>query len=216
MKFSDFTITVLKNFSNVNQGVVLKPGTFQRTMSADKTFMIEVDFEETFTHKFGIYDLNQFIGNISAMDDPELTFTDKMVVIEDSTFKLNYHACDPELIASPGDKQLPDDFDVKFNLPKSSLNKILTLASLNDLPNISVVGENGELLMIAHDKNNSSSIKASSRISDFDGEDFSATLKMKNLRILPDDYTVSILKDKYAKFSSCNHKLTYFAGLETK
>lgn len=216
MKLSEFTVSVLKNFSTINSGLVLKPGKFQRTISADKTILAEVNLDEDFTHTFGIYDLNQFIGNISAMNDPELTFDDKMVVIEDESFKLRYYSCQPELIISPPDKALPDGKDVKFQLKKASLNKILTLASLNSLPNLSIVVSGGEVLLLAHDKSNDSSIEASTVICETDAEDFRSTLKVKNMRIIPGDYEVSVARDKFAKFVSQDHELTYFAGLETK
>ena len=46
MKLSDYTLTVLKNFSTINSGLVLQPGTKQRTMSPEKTILVEVDLED--------------------------------------------------------------------------------------------------------------------------------------------------------------------------
>ena len=81
VKLSDYTLTVLKNFSTINSGLVLQPGTKQRTMSPEKTILVEVDLEDSFSHRFGIYDLVQFLGNVTTLNNPDLEFSDKFATI---------------------------------------------------------------------------------------------------------------------------------------
>jgi hypothetical protein len=67
MKFSENTLTVLKNFSNINSGVVLNAGKVQKTMSSERSILLEATLEDDIPQQFGIYDLNQFLGNITTL-----------------------------------------------------------------------------------------------------------------------------------------------------
>jgi len=184
-------------------------------MSPDTTILVEATLDENFTHTFGIYDLNQFIGNISTMDDPDLTFEDNLVVAQDRNFRLRYYSCRPDLIVSPReDKTLPKESDISFDISKADLSKIMSLAALNSLPNISLAATGGNLHLLAHDKTNNSAIQVNVDLGETVHEDFVSTLKVKNLKIIPGDYTIGVVKGKYAVFDSTTHKLTYFAGLE--
>ena len=158
MKLSQYTLEVMKSFANINPGIVLQPGTKQRTMSPEKSVLVEVDLEDSFSHKFGIYDLVQFLGNITTLNNPDLEFNDKYVMMKDNIFQMYYLSCSPEIIISPPDKNLTmDNPDVSFVLTNAVLSKSLRLASMNALPNLSIIGKNGELNLQIHDKANDTS-----------------------------------------------------------
>lgn len=217
MKLSDYTLTVLKNFSTINSGVVLQKGNVQKTISPEKSILVEAEIEESFPSQFGIYDLNQFLGNVTTLASPDLTFGDKAVSMKDDTFTLFYLSCSPELIISPPDKELAiKDPDVSFDLTNAIFLKIIRLASMNDLPHLSVIGKDGELKLQAHEKTNPTSNHASTKIGDYSGKDFVATFKTENLKIINDDYKVEVKSGAFAKFTSKTRKLTYFIALETK
>lgn len=217
MKLSEFSLAVLKNFASINSGVVLQSGHVQRTMSPEKSILVEVELDDNVPAKFGIYDLNQFLGNVTTLDNPELDFTEKELSMTDDTFKLIYRPCAPELIISPPDKKLViDNPDVTFDLNNTTLTKILRLASMNGLPNLSVVGKNGELSVMVHERANDASNQAMTKIGEYTGTDFMASFKTENLKMLPDDYTVDVKLNAFAKFTSKTRKLTYFIALEVK
>lgn len=217
MKLSEYTLSVLKNFSTINSGIVLASGKIQRTISPEQTILVEAELDDEFPIQFGIYDLNLFLGNISMLDNPELVFSDDQVSMSDSTFKLSYKPCRPELIICPPKKTLElTDVDVKFEMSNNVLSKILRLASINTLPSLSVVAKNGSLSLKAHDASNSSANNVESKIDDWSGNDFFATFKAVNLKIVPDDYIVELKERKFAKITSKTRKLTYFIALENK
>lgn len=217
MKLSDYTLSVLKNFSTINSGIVLRRGNVQKTMSPEKSILVEAELDESIPSSFGIYDLNQFLGNATTMNSPELEFSEKSVSMKDDTFTLYYLSCSPELIITPPDKELViNDPDATVDLTHATLTKILRLASMNDLPHVSFVAKDGELKMQAHEKSNPSSNHVFTSICEYHGNDFTATFKTENLKIIPDDYTVVIKSGAFAKFSSKNRKLTYFIAMETK
>ena len=217
MKLSENTLAVLKNFASINSGVVLKAGQTQKTISPEKSILVEATLEDNLNTDFGIYDLNQFLGNVTTLKNPELTFTKESVTLDDGDFALNYLACSPSLIISPPDKELAlKTVDCKFALTNATLQKLLKIATMNSLPNLTVVGKDGELRLKIHEKANDTSNHGSVKIGDYAGEDFIATFKTENLKLLPDDYNVELQKGAFAKFVNVAGNLKYFIALETK
>lgn len=217
MKLSENTISVLKNFASINSGIVLKPGKFQRTMSIDKCVLAEVTLEEEIPTTFGIYDLPQFLGNLSALDHPEIDIQDNVAKIKDGVVNMNYFSCSPNLIATPPEKNLEmKNADVTFKLTNDMLQKLLRLASMNDLSNLTVVGKNGKLLIKAHERANDTSNSATIELGDYEGADFEKSFKTENLKMLPNDYEVSLNLASFALFENKSKNIRYFVSFEGK
>jgi hypothetical protein len=221
MKLSDNTLSVLKNFSSINSGIVLQKGNIQKTISPEKSILVEVELEDSLPEQFGIYDLNQFLGNISTLNSPELTFSDSAVIMNDSEIKFSYYSCSINLIVSPPDKELKlKQTDVSFRLTNVVLTKLLRLASMNNLTHLSVVGKDGEIRLQTHEKANDTSNHASFKLNDYSGADFSASFKVDNIKLIPGDYDVEIQLGAFAKFTAISgvfkDKIKYFIALESK
>ena len=102
MKLSDTTLAILKNFSSINQSILVRKGNKLRTMSVMKTVLAEAKVEEEFPKDFAIYDLNQFLNGLSLHEDPDLDFgNDSYVVIREGKRRVKYFFADPEVIVSP-------------------------------------------------------------------------------------------------------------------
>ena len=217
MKLSENTLSVLKNFASINGGVVLSSGKVQKTISPEKSILVEATVDDDIPTQFGIYDLNQFLGNLTTLRNPELTFSNDAVKLDDGELSFDYRACSANLIITPPDKELVlKSVDVTFSLPNVTLQKLIKVATMNNLPNLSVVGKNGELLLKIHDRANDTSNSGTIKIGDYAGKDFIATFKTDNLKLLPNDYTVEIQERAFAKFEDAAKTLKYFIALETK
>jgi hypothetical protein len=217
MKLSENTLSVLKNFSSINSGIVLQKGNLQKTISPEKSILVEAEVEDVLPEQFGIYDLNQFLGNISTLNNPDLTFTDNAVLMNDGDITFNYYSCSTNLIVSPPDKELKlKQVDVSFSLTNAILTKLLRLAAMNNLTHLSVVGKKGEIRLQTHEKANDTSNHASFKLNDYNGEDFSASFKVENIKLIPGDYDVEIQLGAFAKFVSKSGKIKYFIALESK
>ena len=81
MKLSDNTISVLKNYSTINQNLMINMGSTLSTMSAMKNIVAKATVEETFEKDVAIYDLNEFLASMSLFDKPELDFQDDFVMM---------------------------------------------------------------------------------------------------------------------------------------
>ena len=83
MKLSESTLSLLKNFSNINQSILFKQGNKLRTISVMKNILAETTISEELPRDFGIYDLGQFLNGLSLHNNPDLDFQeDNYVVIK--------------------------------------------------------------------------------------------------------------------------------------
>ena len=82
MKLSDKTLSLLKNFSNINQSILFKKGSSLRTISVMKNILAEATITEEIPKDCGIYDLRQFLNvNTTLFNSPELDFVNDGYVI---------------------------------------------------------------------------------------------------------------------------------------
>jgi len=215
MKLSDKTISVLKNFSSINQSILFKEGSKLRTISVMKNILAEATVSEDFSKDFGIYDLNQFLNGLSLHSSPELDFAnDGYVVIREGRSRSKYFFADPNVIVTPPDKAitLPSE-DVCFELSTDQLDKLLKAAAVYQLPDISAVGEAGVIKLVVRDKKNDTSNNHEIVVGETDAE-FVFNFKVENIKVLPGTYEVVVSQKLLSRFTSKNHDLTYYIALE--
>jgi hypothetical protein len=216
MKLSDKTIFLLKNFSSINQSILFKEGNKVRTISVAKNILAEATITEKFPKDFGIYDLNQFLSALTVLHkDPQLDFdNDSHVLIREGKSKSKYFFSDPSVIVSPPEKELvlPSE-DVEFSLDTVQLNQLLKAAAIYQLPDLSVVGQNGVISLVVRDKDNSTSNDFSVVVGETENE-FTFNFKVENIKIVPGTYKVIISQKCLSKFVNDDHDLTYYIALE--
>lgn len=215
MKLSDSTVNILKNFSNINQSLLFKEGKKLRTISVMKNILAEVEVTEEFPKDFGIYDLNQFLNGLSLHQSPELDIeNDSYMVIREGKMRSKYFFADPNVIISPPEKDIVlTSEEIAFDLNTQQLDKLLKAAAVYQLPDLSVVGENGVVKLVVSDRKNDTSNDFSIIVGETESR-FSFNFKVENIKILPGSYTVSISKKLLSKFVNSDKNLTYWIALE--
>lgn len=215
MKLSDKTISLLKNFSSINQSILFKEGNKLRTISVMKNILAEATVSEEFAKDFGVYDLNQFLNGLSLHKSPELDFkNDGYVVIREGKMRSKYFFADPNVIVTPPEKDitLPSE-DVCFEVSTEQLDKLLKAAAVYQLPDISAVGEGGVIKLVVRDKKNDTSNDFAIVVGETEDQ-FSFNFKVENIKVLPGTYEVVVSKKLLSRFVSKNHDLTYYIALE--
>ena len=215
MKLSDKTLSLLKNFSGINQSILFKEGDKLRTISVMKNILAEATITETFPKDFGIYDLNQFLNGLNLHQTPELDFeNDKYVMIREGKSRSKYFFADPSVIVIPPDKEivLPSE-DVCFVLNTQQLDKLLKAAAIYQLPDLSAVGEAGVVKLVVRDKKNDTSNDFSIVVGETDSI-FTFNFKVENIKILPGSYEVVISQKLLSQFTSTDRDLKYWIALE--
>ena len=219
MKLSESTLSLLKNFSTINQSILFKKGTKLRTISVMKNILAEATVSEELPKDFGIYDLGQFLNGLSLHNSPELDFQENSyVVIKEGRSRSKYFFADPQVIVTPPEKEmiLPSE-DVSFELSTDQLDKLLKAAAIYQLPDLAVVGGNGVVKIVVRDKKNDTSNDFAITVgetSNYFCKNFSFNFKVENIKILPGNYEVVVSQKLLSRFKSKNQDLTYFIALE--
>ena len=215
MKLSESTLSLLKNFSTINQSILFKQGNKLRTISVMKNILAEATITEELPKDFGIYDLNQFLNGLGLHHQPDLDFAnDGHVVIREGRMRTKYFFADPNVIITPPDKaiDLPTE-DVSFELRTEQLDKLLKAAAIYQLPDLAVIGEGGVVKIVVRDKKNDTSNDFAVVVGETDKE-FSFNFKVENIKILPGTYNVIVSQKLLSRFVSKNQDLTYYIALE--
>ena len=215
MKLSESTVGLLKNFSSINQSILFKQGSKLRSISVMKNILVEANVSEEFPKDFGIYDLNQFLNGLSLHSSPDLDFEkDQYVVIKEGKSRSKYFFADPSVIVAPPEKEitLPSE-DVCFELTSQQLEKLKKAASVYQLSDISAIGENGVIKLVARDKKNDTSNNFSIIVGETDAE-FVFNFKEENLKIIPGNYNVVVSSKLLSRFSNQNIDVQYYIALE--
>ena len=215
MKLSDITLSLLKNFSPINQSILFKQGSKLRTISVMKNIYAEASIGENLPKDFGIYDLNQFLNGLTLHNSPDLDFTnDGHVVIKEGRMRSKYFFADPGVIVTPPDKEIEiPSVDVSFELSTNQLDKLLKAAAVYQLPDFCAVGGAGVVQLVVRDKKNDTSNSFSVIVGETDKE-FTFNFKIENIKILPGTYDVSISQKLMSKFVSKDYDLKYYVALE--
>lgn len=215
MKFSDKTLTLLKNFSSINQSILFKEGSTLRTMSVMKNILAEAVIEEDLPKDFGIYDLNQFLNGLNLHRDAELDFSNEgYVVIKEGKSRSKYFFADPSVIVTPPEKSivLPTE-DVCFILDTKELDRLIKAAAVYQLPDLSVIGEAGVVKLVVRDKKNDTSNDFSIVVGETN-EEFCGNFKVENLKILNGTYNVVISSKLLSRFQNTGYDLVYYIAME--
>ena len=215
MKLSESTLSLLKNFSTINQSILFKQGSKLRTISVMKNILAEATVDEELPKDFGIYDLNQFLNGLGLHHQPDLDFAnDGHVVIREGRMRTKYFFADPNVIITPPDKEIsiPTE-DVKFELSTQQLDKLLKAAAVYQLPDLCAVGEAGVVNLVVKDKKNDTSNSFSSIVGETD-KNFTFNFKIENIKILPGTYEVVVSHKLLSKFTNKDCDLKYYIALE--
>ena len=215
MKLSDNTLSLLKNFSTINQSILFKKGNRLRTISVMKNILAEATIAEEFPKDYGIYDLGQFLNGLGLHNSPELDFhDDSYVIIKEGRSRSKYFFADPNVIITPPEKaiELPSE-DVTFELSTEQLDKLLKAAAIYQLSDLSVIGENGVVNILVRDKKNDTSNNFAVTVGETDAT-FSFNFKVENIKILPGTYDVVVSQKLLSRFTAKNYDLTYYIALE--
>ena len=218
MELSENTLNVLRNFSGINQNILIKSGTNLKTISEARNVVATADVTEEFTKDFGIYDLNEFIGVMGLVDSPSLKFEDDFVTVSDSSgrSKVKYFYAAEETLTSPTKDVTMPEADVKFTLDNDTLNKLKKAASTLGHSEVSIKAKDGVLSLSVVENQNATSNAFSI---DIDGEFkqdavFNFIISISNLKILPGDYEVEISSKLITQFKNKEIPLKYWIALE--
>jgi len=221
MKLSSHTTSVLKNFSTINQNLVIKEGNSIATMSAMKNIVAKAEVEETFPQEIAIYDLNEFLGALSLFTSPILDFNDSYVMISEETkptTKMKYFYSDPSVVTSPSKMITMPSEEVKFTMSKEDLSKLKRAAGAIGAPDM-VLERNMDLehapsSLTVKDKKNDTANNYSLDVATVGDGQFNFFFKVENMKLLDGTYDVAISSKNISHYKNKNSDVEYWIALE--
>lgn len=209
MRISAETISIFKNFSQINPNLLIPQGNRLRTMAISKNVIAEAHVAEVFPVEFGIYDLPEFIGVLDLFKTCDLKFSDdgKSVLIKGDTGKIKYWSAAKTALFYPDKEVNAPAWDVSFTLTKSDIKQLMKASAAIGVPDMVLrtkPGEmTGELIMTDSKSETSNSFDMSIDLqhNDLDSDE-DLVWKVDSLQLIPDDYTVNV----------SNKKISYFEG----
>ena len=221
MKLSNETVTVLKNFSTINQNLVIKSGNSISTMSAMKNIVAKAEVSEAFPRDFAIYDLNEFLAALSLFDKPDLDFKEDFVMVtEDGSINktLKYWYSDPSVVTTPSKEVTMPSCEVSFSLSSNILSDVQKAAAVIGVPDmvLEAMSVGKAILKVTDKKNDTANDYSISFDTNSDDKDvnYSFWFKVENLRLLPATYDVEVSSKNISHFKNTNVDIEYWIALE--
>ena len=217
MKLSEHTISVLKNYANINQNLVVKEGNELLTMSSMKNIVAKATVAESFPRELAIYDLNEFLAALSLFKSPILDFDEQFVTITEENEprkKLKYFYSDPSVVQSPSKTITMPSEEVTFELNSNNLSEMKRAASVIGAPDMVLERLNGSSSLVAKDKKNDTANNYSSDIDTKGDGEFKFFFKVENLKLMDGSYDVSVSSKNISHFKNKNSQVEYWIALE--
>ena len=214
MKLNDQTVSILKNFSTINQNLVIKEGSEIATMSAMKNIVAKATVEENFPVEFAIYDLNEFLSALSLFTNPDLDFQENYVVITEAGSKgksLKYWYSEPSVVTTPSKEVTMPSSEVKFPLQSNVLSEVQKAAAVIGAPDM--VLEDDEL-RVTDKKNDTANSYSTPLDTESNGASYKFWFKVENLKLLPGCYDVEVSSKRISHFQNKKLPVRYFIALE--
>jgi hypothetical protein len=218
MKLSKETLTVLKNFASINDGIVFRSGNILRTCDTQKQIMAETKISEDIPSNFAIFDLNRFLSVLSLHDDNteiELDSDSKAANLKSGRKRTIYRLCSIEMIKNAPDKtSVMPSVDVSFTLSADDLDTILRSASVLGSPHIAVKSDGTKIVVAQLDSKNSSAHSSEIEVADGNSKKYNMIFKTENLRMIPGSYVVSISFRGIANFKHTEKDIQYWVATD--
>jgi hypothetical protein len=230
---SETTAKLLKNFSNIQNSVLLHPGKNQTTVAQGKSLFAVAQFPDEWPEETGIYDLPKFLGTLSLTSKPQIIFnTDKNVMrVVTAEGKADYRMSDPTTILippadEPGNKLKTTNPGVTLSLSGQQLTSLIKAAGVLGLVSptglATVTVENGSVNIRVWDEKNPSAHTYETDLAAKDvvlfDKDFTKTIHFRTeyLTMLMDGgYKLSLASWKYGYFEHQTEPIQYFVVGQT-
>ena len=216
MKFDARAIQILKNFSTINQSMIFKPGNEIRTISIgpnrNRSVIGRAKLNTEIDGTFAIYDLSNFLSAVTMFEEPELTITDKFMVIGSDQENFHYTFCEPSLIMSAPEKeiQLPS-VEVSFNLSSDTLNRVFRGMGVVSAPEIAFIGDGTNIYLQAIDSKDNTKSNYRIKVGETD-KTFRFVFLAENIKILSGEYEVSMCAKGISHFKADD--VEYWVAME--
>ena len=217
---SQQTHSILKNFRNINDSILIRSGSVLKTISVGENAIAEYQCEEVFPQTFGIYDLGVLLSGLSLFDNPVIEFSNESyMTILGPNSSVKYYFSNPEITikAAPEKEVNFPGADMSFTFSYEELDKLNNAAKVFSLPDLEfeVKDDNAnEININLCDKEDDTCNLYSVKVKGESTKPFKCSMKMENVRLHQGDYDVRISDKLITEWTHKRLPLKYYIALE--
>ncbi|MCX6783295.1 MAG: hypothetical protein NTZ20_04925 [Candidatus Levybacteria bacterium] len=215
MKITKELVDILRNYVVINSSILFKEGNIVSTISPLKNIISMTTISTRIEREFAIYDLAEFLGIISLLDNAVAEFSDSQIIIKSSGKTIKYTYANPSaIVCSPyrGIEIADDEIITSFKLSFSEFNNLSKASGILRTKDIVISGSSGLIDICVGDVKNKTGSSYSTSITpikEFD-MDFRKVFDMENFRVMNGDYIITIPNKNLIEFKTEDGNLTYW------
>lgn len=217
MQISKQTFEIMKNFTSINNSIWVNEESVLKTQSIAENIIGVYDTEEKFP-EWQLYNSVPFMSLVQMLElgKVDFDFGDKAVVIKAKGARCTIVYNSTDLIPKLGDLKESasykkyDKFNASFTLASDKVSYVQKVANILGLPDMTVTMRDGKgiISIIDNEDPNSNTFKIA-----ITGEgDCDITMMVKNLLVIPSDYTVSVSDGILSRFQHSELPLFYIVA----
>ena len=214
MKISNDTRNIFKNFSTINSGIRVKSGNKLETISQMKNILAVATVDESFPQDFSIYNLPEFLGATSLLDDPDFEFGDSSLTVADNNSSLAYFYASEGMVTAPDKMITMPDAEIVIDISSTLLSELQKAASVLGVNDLILSSDGTTIKLEVTDKKNTTSNTFSRIVGEGNGVSYTMNFKIENLKVLDGNYEVSVSSKGISHFNNKDVDLEYFIALE--
>lgn len=212
MKLSKNTLTILKNFAGISTSLRLRPGNTILTCTESQSLVAKAVLEESFDCDAGIYDLPQFLGAVSILDDPDIEFTTENIVLSDSKKTIKLPSGSIKVVKGPSRFPAINTPIVAFPFTTELHGRIVKASSILSAPDFCIMGDGKDISVSVYNMANANGSNFTQKVGETD-KVFKAIVKVDSLRFVPSDYEAFLCDKRMIVFQSQSMDLIYCDGV---
>jgi hypothetical protein len=216
MIFSEKTLTILKSFSSINKSILMQEGNVLKTITPEKTLIAAATIAETIPSQACIFDLSRFLSILSLYNNPDVEFNDNEnhFIISEGKRRTKYIYADVSMIHTPPNKDIKiPSADVVVDVKWEDLQSVIKAAGVLQFTEIAFVGDGETCYLKAIDSSTEGSDDYGVEIGET-ADTFKVIIKTENLKLLPQDYNVTICAGGISEFKGTD--ASYFVAVDSK
>ena len=214
MKISNETRDILKNFATINSGIKVGTGQELKTISNMKNILAVATVNESFPKDFSIYNLPEFLGATSLLEDPDFQFGDASLTVSDNSSTMSYFYASEGMVNSPEKMVTMPDAEIKVDVSSTLLSELQKASSVLGVNDLVLESDGTKITFTVKDKKNPTSNTFSRIVGEGNGSTFTMNFKIENLKVLDGNYRVAVSSKGISHFVNTDIDLEYFIALE--
>lgn len=214
MKISNETRDILKNFATINSGIKVGTGQELKTISNMKNILAVATVNESFPKDFSIYNLPEFLGATSLLEDPDFQFGDASLTVSDNSSTMSYFYASEGMVNSPEKMVTMPDAEIKVDVSSTLLSELQKASSVLGVNDLVLESDGTKITFTVKDKKNPTSNTFSRIVGEGNGVSYSMNFKIENLKVLEGNYEVFVSSKGISNFKNKDIDLEYFIALE--